>query len=228
MQPRLMRSRTEVIVAGVCGGLAEYFAIDPVIVRLIFVLVTLTSGLGLVLYPILWLVMPKAGSAAGQFFPHDAEEWRRRAQQFGAEASQVGQEFSREVREVLRQGQAAGHSRTAAPPRYGDPSTGSGLGTPPPEAYRYDPITGQPINPAEPTTGKTVNLRIDPTDPNLAVSPGPAQQPGYAAPPRRRGRVMGFVLLGVGLLILANIFNIDQYIFPLLLIGAGFMLLRRR
>src|SRR5215211_5604527 len=62
MQPRLMRSRTEVIVAGVCGGLAEYFAIDPVIVRLIFVLVTLTSGIGLFIYPILWLVMPKAGT----------------------------------------------------------------------------------------------------------------------------------------------------------------------
>lgn len=39
---------------------------------------------------------------------------------------------------------------------------------------------------------------------------------------------MGFVLLGIGILILANIFNIDQFIFPLLLIGAGFMLLRKR
>jgi phage shock protein C len=220
MQPRLMRSRTEVIVAGVCGGLAEYFAIDPVIVRLIFVLVTLTSGLGLVIYPVLWLVMPKAGSTsnATQFFPHDAEEWRRRAQQFGAEASQVGQEFGREVREVLRQGQAASHGRSAAP-RYG--------AAPPPEAYRYDPITGQPLNPSEPTTGKTVNLRIDPTEPNLAIPPSQAQQPADA-PPRKRGRMMGFVLLGIGVLILANLFNIDQYIFPLLMIGAGFMLLRRR
>ena len=224
MQPRLMRSRTEVIVAGVCGGLAEYFAIDPVIVRLIFVLVTLTSGLGLVIYPILWLVMPKAGTAGSgaNFFPHDAEEWRRRAQQFGSEASQVGQEFSREVREVLRQGQSASsQSRTAAPPRYDNP--------PPPEAYRYDPVTGQPTNPPEPTTGKTVNLRIDPTEPNLAVPPSQHQQPGYAPrPTRKRGRFMGFVLLGIGVLILANLFHIDQYIFPLLMIAAGFMLLRRR
>src|SRR6187431_1182854 len=64
MQPRLTRSRTEVIIAGVCGGLAEYFAIDPVIVRLIFVLVTLTSGIGLLVYPILWMVMPRAGATA--------------------------------------------------------------------------------------------------------------------------------------------------------------------
>ncbi|HNP87078.1 MAG: PspC domain-containing protein [Chloroflexi bacterium SZAS-1] len=221
MQPRLMRSRTEVIVAGVCGGLAEYFAIDPVIVRLIFVLVTLTSGLGLLIYPILWLVMPKAGATGnGAFFPPDAEEWRRRAQTFGEEASQVGQQFSREVREVLRQGQgAASQGRTAAPPRYGD--------VPPPEAYRYDPITGQPINPTDPATGKTVNLRLDPTAPNLAVPP--TQPNAYGpVPQRKRGRVFGFMLLGVGILILANIFNVGEYIFPLLLIGAGFMLLRKR
>ena len=225
MQSRLMRSRTEVIVAGVCGGLAEYFAIDPVIVRLIFVLVTLTSGLGLLIYPILWIVMPKAGAASGgaQLFPHDAEEWRRRAQVFSEEATQVGQEFGREVREVLRQGQAASsQSRSATPPSYAD--------APPPEAYRYDPLTGQPIDPAAPTTGQTVNLRIDPTEPNLAVpAASQFQQPGYApARPRKRGRALGFVLLGIGLLILANLFNIDQFMFPLLLVGAGFMLLRKR
>jgi phage shock protein C len=224
MQPRLTRSRTEVIIAGVCGGLAEYFAIDPVIVRLIFVLVTLTSGIGLLVYPILWLVMPKAGATSGgaQLFPHDADEWRRRAQAFGEEATQVGQQFSREVREVLRQGQpASSQSRAAAPPRYAD-------APPPPEAYNFDPQTGLPINPPEPTTGKTVNLRIDPTEANLSVPPPASQvQP---APPRqgRRGRMLGFLLLGIGVLVLANIFNIDQYVFPLLLIGAGAMLLRRR
>ena len=227
MQPRLTRSRTEVVVAGVCGGLAEYFAIDPVIVRLIFVLVTLTSGIGLLVYPILWLVMPKAGANAtgAQLFPHDAEEWRRRAQAFGEEASQVGQQFSREVREVLRQGQAASsQSRTATPPRYAD-------APPPPDAYNFDPQTGLPIKPPEPTTGKTVNLRIDPTEANLSVPPPPVQfeQPGAAsARSNKRGRTLGFLLLGVGVLVLANIFNIDQYVFPLLLIGAGFMLLRKR
>ena len=81
MQPRLMRSRTEVIVAGVCGGLAEYFAIDPVIVRLIFVLVTLTSGIGLLVYPVLWLVMPKAGAQSGgkpaKRCVGDAGHWRQ-------------------------------------------------------------------------------------------------------------------------------------------------------
>lgn len=63
MQPRLRRSATESMVAGVCGGLAEYFNIDPVIVRLVFVVVTLTSGLGLPAYVILWVVMPRAPSS---------------------------------------------------------------------------------------------------------------------------------------------------------------------
>jgi len=223
MQPRLMRSRTEVIIAGVCGGLAEYFAIDPVIVRLIFVLVTLTSGIGLLVYPILWMVMPRSGATAGgaQLFPHDADEWRRRAQAFGEEASQVGQQFSEEVRAVLRQGQpASSQSRTAAPPRYAD-------APPPPDAYNFDPQTGLPIKPPEPTTGRTVNLRIDPTEANLSVPPAQFQQP-QPARQGKRGRMLGIILLGIGVLVLANVFNIDQYVFPLLLIGAGAMLLRKR
>ena len=40
--------------------------------------------------------------------------------------------------------------------------------------------------------------------------------------------MLGFILLGIGVLVLANVFNIDQYVFPLLLIGAGAMLLRKR
>lgn len=54
---RLMRSRTEKVIAGVGGGIAHYLAIDPVIVRLAFIAFCFT-GVGVLLYPILWLVMP--------------------------------------------------------------------------------------------------------------------------------------------------------------------------
>lgn len=64
-QQRLMRSRNEVVISGVCGGLGEYFGVDPVIVRLIFALVTLTTGLGLLIYPALWIAMPKAPAMPG-------------------------------------------------------------------------------------------------------------------------------------------------------------------
>jgi phage shock protein C len=63
MIPRLVRPRSERMIAGVCGGLGLYFGLDPVIVRLLFVVLALTTGLTLLLYPILWLVMPEAKDA---------------------------------------------------------------------------------------------------------------------------------------------------------------------
>ena len=57
---RLYRSRTDRKIAGVCGGIAEYFNIDPVIVRVIAVLLLLPGGLpGFIPYIILWIVVPE-------------------------------------------------------------------------------------------------------------------------------------------------------------------------
>lgn len=55
---RIYRSRDEQMVAGVCGGLAEWLDLDPSIVRLIFILMALTFGHGILVYLILALVMP--------------------------------------------------------------------------------------------------------------------------------------------------------------------------
>lgn len=60
MQPRLMRSRTDRMIAGVCGGLGQYFGVDPVIIRLIFVVLALTTFITPFLYLILWVIMPEA------------------------------------------------------------------------------------------------------------------------------------------------------------------------
>jgi phage shock protein PspC (stress-responsive transcriptional regulator) len=46
------------MIAGVAGGLAEYFNIDPVIIRIIFVFVVLSGGAGILVYIILWIVLP--------------------------------------------------------------------------------------------------------------------------------------------------------------------------
>ena len=62
---RLYRSSKDVKVAGVCAGLAEYFNIDPTIVRVFFVVLLLPGGLpGLIPYLILWLVVPVESSTA--------------------------------------------------------------------------------------------------------------------------------------------------------------------
>ncbi len=59
MEPkRYYRSTTEKVFAGVCGGLAEYFAIDPLLVRLIFVILALAGGGGVLIYILLWIVTP--------------------------------------------------------------------------------------------------------------------------------------------------------------------------
>lgn len=56
----LRRSTTNRVVAGVCGGLGEYFNINPTIVRFLFVLLILPGGApGILPYLILWLVMPE-------------------------------------------------------------------------------------------------------------------------------------------------------------------------
>ena len=55
---RLYRSRKDSMIGGVAGGLGEYFKLDPVIVRLIFVLLTLAGGGGVLIYILLWIFIP--------------------------------------------------------------------------------------------------------------------------------------------------------------------------
>ena len=55
---RLFRSRTSRVIAGVCGGIAEYFNIDPVIVRIAWVVITLLGGAGFLAYLIAWIAIP--------------------------------------------------------------------------------------------------------------------------------------------------------------------------
>lgn len=67
-QPKkLYRSGSERIIAGVAGGLAKYFDIDPVIMRLAFVLLAFANGLGLVAYILLWIVVPSENGEVVKF-----------------------------------------------------------------------------------------------------------------------------------------------------------------
>jgi len=59
MDKKLYRSRKDYMIAGVCGGIAEYFDIDSTLVRLLTVLVVLIGGAGVVAYIIAWIVIPK-------------------------------------------------------------------------------------------------------------------------------------------------------------------------
>jgi phage shock protein PspC (stress-responsive transcriptional regulator) len=56
--------------AGVCSGLADYFAIDPIVVRLVFVLVAFAGGASVLAYIILWIVMPAAEGGSSYAVPN--------------------------------------------------------------------------------------------------------------------------------------------------------------
>ncbi len=57
-EKKLTRSRSDQMIAGVCGGLADYLDLDPVWVRLAFVVLLFASGVGLPVYIVLWIIMP--------------------------------------------------------------------------------------------------------------------------------------------------------------------------
>jgi phage shock protein C len=57
-QKRLCRSNQRML-AGVCGGIAEYLGWDPTMVRLGWIILTLLGGSGILIYLVLWLVMPQ-------------------------------------------------------------------------------------------------------------------------------------------------------------------------
>lgn len=60
MKKKLYRSRTNKIIGGVCGGLGEYFEIDPVLIRVLFVFLAFFHGSGLILYLLLLIIVPQA------------------------------------------------------------------------------------------------------------------------------------------------------------------------
>lgn len=59
MKTRLVRSEEERMIAGVCGGVADYLGVDPVIVRLAFLVLIPAGGVGIPLYLILMFIMPE-------------------------------------------------------------------------------------------------------------------------------------------------------------------------
>lgn len=62
MSKQLYRSRNNKVIAGVCGGVAEYFEVDPTIVRIAWLLLAFPGGIGFLAYLVCWIVMPEKSS----------------------------------------------------------------------------------------------------------------------------------------------------------------------
>ncbi len=59
MEKKLTRSLADAKLAGVCSGIAKYFNLDPTLVRIIWLVLVIACGIGILAYLICWFVMPK-------------------------------------------------------------------------------------------------------------------------------------------------------------------------
>jgi phage shock protein PspC (stress-responsive transcriptional regulator) len=96
---RLYRSTTDRMLGGVCGGIGNYLEIDPILVRLVFVLLAL-SGVSIALYVLLWVLIPDAPQ--GEFGSSEtvrtgAEEIAERARSLAGETSPTAYESNRKI-----------------------------------------------------------------------------------------------------------------------------------
>jgi len=89
MEKRLYRSRSDRMVSGVCGGLARYFDMDPVIIRIIFVLLIFANGAGILAYIVLAIVVPQEGSKTAE----PKETVRENVEEMKETASELGNEI---------------------------------------------------------------------------------------------------------------------------------------
>jgi len=71
---RLYRSRTHKVIGGVAGGLGEYLDIDPVLVRIMFVVVAFAGGSGIIAYIIAWIIIPEQPGESTMSTPIDPQQ----------------------------------------------------------------------------------------------------------------------------------------------------------
>ncbi len=121
MQRRLYRSRSDRMIWGVCGGLAEYFDWDPTIVRIIAILLIFAEGLGLLAYVIMAIVVPQEGSKStepGETIKENVEEMKETASELGREISSTFAEDREKSREDMKTQQANDRVKSEAMSKY--------------------------------------------------------------------------------------------------------------
>jgi phage shock protein PspC (stress-responsive transcriptional regulator) len=94
MKTVLYRSETDRMLGGVCGGLSDYLGIDSTFVRLFFALLFFGSGVGLLAYLALWIIMPSesttfAGTTWKENIKDSTENFNERAQNVGKDFQQA-------------------------------------------------------------------------------------------------------------------------------------------
>lgn len=206
---RLYRSPVEKMLGGVCGGLGEYFDVDPVLMRLGFVALTfLSGGTMLLLYVVLWIVVPKQGADEAA----RAARWRENADEIVGEARRFGGDVRDAIRPRRAGGAEAQPATGEAVPFESESGAGSTLGS--------EPVAGE---------GPVSDAGTDPAPAHAYLT----TMPDAVERSRRRQNWAGLLLILVGVWLLANNLNLfwwvrQELFWPLVLLGAGAWLLFRQ
>lgn len=173
---RLMRSRHDKIIGGVAGGIGQYLAVDPVVVRIIFVVLTLTYGIGPVAYLIMWVIMPLEPETAGT------------TNHGGSVSGQQGVGISNAGNQAFV-AYSAGKRRA-----------------------RFDPMTGQPLDPDQEIPIQNVQREDDATNAQM-----------------RRNRILGAALVALGVFFIVRTLlpGLAPLLIPAILIAVGIYILSR-
>jgi len=220
--------------AGVAGGMAEYFDLDPSLVRLIWVAAAVvTHGLAIPLYILAWIILPRDDRSPGA----GQAPWRDWSQEFHAETQRLAEEARRVANEFQSPSSTSTSSTSSTettPTSEPQPATDKAP-APAPSA----PWTSATSTPSEPLP--TWSATATPPEPAPTWSTPPEPTPTWSTPtdldePRRNGgqpRTVGVVLVGLGAFLLAANagwfawFNWGS-MWPLIFIGLGVILLARQ
>ena len=93
MKPSLYRSRTSRMIGGVCGGLGNYLGIDPTFVRIFFLLLGMSEGIGIVVYFLMWIIIPPEDARSTSI----SESARTGAGEIAEHARTVGEDIRQVV-----------------------------------------------------------------------------------------------------------------------------------
>ncbi len=77
MERKLYRSRTNSMIAGICGGLGEYLSVDPTILRVVAVLLIFADGIGLLAYLVGWVLIPRRPEMEAEMVTKERSELNR-------------------------------------------------------------------------------------------------------------------------------------------------------
>jgi phage shock protein C len=98
MTKRLVRSRTDAVLGGVCGGLGEYFGVDSNLVRLIFIIFCALTGFGVLVYLAAWLIVPEIDSGRSDL----SDRVKEAADEIADRARSIGEGVRRGTRRPER------------------------------------------------------------------------------------------------------------------------------